>query len=91
MYRAVAVLCVYEKIDQLDEIKVKCKDFPLGKALLFLSQAWTKGEVMWEKRGRLKSALIYPMNEKKIKAGSYTTPVYGKNSSGTIKGIGLRL
>lgn len=91
IYRVIAGLYVYEKLDQLDKIKVKCRDFPLGKALPFLSQTWTKGEVTWEKSGHLKRALIYAMNEKKIKTGSYTTRVYGKTSSGTIKSIGLGL
>jgi len=58
---------VYEKLDQPDEIKVKCRDFPLGKALPFPSQTWTKREAIREKRGHLKRALIYAVNEKKSK------------------------
>lgn len=91
VYRIVAVLCVSAKLDQLDEIKVKCRDLPVGKASLFLSQTWTKGEVMWEQRCHLKGALIYAVNEKKAKQDPILHLCMGKTSPGSIKSVDLRL
>lgn len=89
-YRVVAVLCVSERLDQLDEIKVKCRDLPVGKASLFLSQTWTKGEVLWEQRGHPKRVLIYAMNAKKAKQDPILHLCMEKTSPGTIKSVGLR-
>lgn len=50
---------VYEKLDQPDEIKVKCKDFPVGKALSFLKPDLGKGRGDKGKREVIQKGLSF--------------------------------
>lgn len=72
-------------------IKVKCRDFPSGKASPFLSQALDDRRGDWGKKRRLKKSfyLCSEREKKNSETGFSIFRPYGKTSSGSIKELGL--